>query len=68
MFTFLLHPRVPPTNNAAEQALRESVIHRKISGLVRNEKGMRMFSNLMTCIMTWNLRGCNVIDEVVKYL
>jgi transposase len=68
MFTFLLHPGVPPTNNTAEQALRESVIHRKIRGLVRNEKGMRMFGNLMTCIMTWNMRGCNVIDEVVKYL
>lgn len=39
LFTFLLHPGVPPTNNAAEQALRESVIHRKIRGLVRNEKG-----------------------------
>lgn len=68
LFTFLLHPGVPPTNNAAEQALRESVIHRKIRGLVRNEKGMRMFGNLMTCIMTWNLRGCNILDEVVKYI
>ncbi len=68
LFTFLLHPGVPPTNNAAEQALRESVIHRKIRGLVRNEKGMRMFGNLMTCIMTWNLRQCNILDEVVKYI
>ena len=68
LFTFLLHPGVPPTNNAAEQALRESVIHRKIRGLVRNERGMRMFGNIMTCIMTWNLRGCNILDEVVKYI
>jgi len=68
LFTFLLHPGVPPTNNAAEQALRESVIHRKIRGLMRNERGMRMFGNIMTCIMTWNLRGCNILDEVVKYI
>jgi len=52
LFTFLLYPGVPPTNNAAEQALRESVVHRKIRGLVRNEKGARMFGNLMTCMMT----------------
>lgn len=68
LFTFLLYPGVAPTNNAAEQALRESVIHRKIRGLVRNEKGARMFGNLMTCIMTWNMRGCNIVDEIVKYL
>lgn len=68
LFTFLLYPGVPPTNNAAEQALRESVIHRKIRGLVRNEKGARMFGNLMTCVMTWNMRNCNILDEVVKYL
>ncbi|MGI0045721.1 MAG: IS66 family transposase [Nitrosotalea sp.] len=68
LFTFLLYPGVEPTNNTAERALRESVIHRKIRGLVRNEKGARMFGNLMTCIMTWNMRGCNILDEVVKYL
>ncbi len=43
-----------------------SVIHRKILGLVRNEKGARMFGNLMTCIMTWNLLGYNVMDDIVK--
>jgi hypothetical protein len=32
MFTFLLHPGVPPTNNTAEQVLFESVIRRKIKG------------------------------------
>ncbi len=32
LFTFLLYPAVTPTNNAAEQALRESVVHRKVRG------------------------------------
>ena len=64
LFTFLLYPGVEPTNNvaaaaaaaaAAERALQESVIHRKIRGCVRNEKDMRMFGNLMSCIMAWKV-------------
>ena len=68
LFTFLLYENIEPTNNAAEHALRESVIHRKIRGCVRNEKGMRMFGNLMSCIMTWNMRNCNLLYEIVKYV
>ena len=44
-----------PTNNTAECALRESVIHRKIRGCVRNQKGCKMFGNLVSCIMTWKM-------------
>ena len=68
LFTFLVCLGVQPTNNAAEQALREPIIHRKIRGCVRNEKGMKMFGNLMSCIMTWDMRGCNILNEVVKYV
>lgn len=68
LFTFLLHPDVEPTNNTAERALRESVIHRKIRGCVRNQKGCKMFGNLMSCIMTWKMRDCNILDEIVKYV
>ncbi len=68
LFTFLLYPGVQPTNNTAERALREPIIHRKIRGCVRNEKGCKMFGNLMSAIMTWNMRGCNVLNEVVKYV
>ena len=68
LFTFLLYPGVQPTNNTAERALREPIIHRKIRGCVRNEKGMRMFGNLMSVIMTWKMRNCNLLDEIVKYV
>jgi transposase len=68
LFTFLLYPGVEPTNNKAERALRESVIHRKIRGCVRNQKGCNMFGNLMSAIMTWNIRGCNILHEIVKYV
>lgn len=68
LFTFLLHPDVEPTNNTAERALREPIIHRKIRGCVRNQKGCQMFGNLMSCIMTWKMNNCNLLDEIVKYV
>ncbi len=68
LFTFLLYCTVKPTNNTAEHALREPIIHRKIRGCVRNQKGCRMFGNLMSCIMTWKIRNCNLLDEIVKYV
>ncbi len=68
LFTFLLYDTVEPTNNTAECALRESVIHREIRGCVRNQKGCKMFGNLMSCIMTWKMRDCNLLDEIVKYV
>ena len=55
-------------NNAAERVLREVVIHRKIRGLLRDGKGMKMFGNIMTRVMTWKLRGMNLLEEVRKYL
>lgn len=68
LFTFLIYDGVEPTNNTAERALRESVINRKIRGCVRNEKGCKMFGNLMSAIMTWKMRNCNLLDEIVKYV
>jgi hypothetical protein len=67
LFTFLLHS-VDSTNNACERVLREAVIHRKIRGLLRNGKGMRIFGNIMTAFMTWKLRGLNPLEEIRKYL
>jgi len=34
----------------------------------RNGKGMRMFGNIMTTMMTWKLRELNILEEVRKYL
>ena len=38
LFVFVLDPRIPPTNNAAERGLREVVVHRKMCGALRSEK------------------------------
>ena len=32
---------------------------------VKFRPSFSMFGNLMTCIVTWNLRQCNILDEVV---
>ncbi len=37
---FVSEPAVSPTNNAAENALREPVVLRKIIGTLRNDRGM----------------------------
>jgi transposase len=41
LFVFLDDPAVPPTNNASEQALRHSVVHRKVTGGFRSDWGGR---------------------------
>ena len=41
LFTFVADPAVPPTNNAAERALRPLVVARKISGGTRSPRGQR---------------------------
>ena len=53
LWTFVRHPGVEPTNNAAEQALRTVVLKRKISGPTRSMRGQqfvaRGFSAMESC-------------------
>ncbi|MEB3308564.1 MAG: transposase, partial [Cyanobacteriota bacterium] len=41
LWTFLEIEGIEPTNNAAERALRQSVIQRKITGLPSNSRGVQ---------------------------
>jgi len=59
-FTFVTTLGVEPTNNRAEQALRELVVQRKIIGTLRNEKGTRIYETLMTLLETWKQRGLSL--------
>jgi hypothetical protein len=58
-FTFLTKPGVEPTNNRAEQALREHVIQRKIIGTIRNQKGTFIHETITTVLATWKQQGLN---------
>lgn len=67
-FTFVLNPGVEPTNNRAEGVLREHVVHRKIIGTLRNEKGMFIHETVMSALATWEQNGLNAYDEMVGFL
>src|SRR3954464_7379547 len=57
LFVFLYDPAVPPTNNASEQALRNSVVHRKVSGGFRSEWGAAAHAAVATVLDTARKRG-----------
>ncbi len=66
LFTFTLYRGVEPTNNHAERQLREPIVHRKIRGQLKSEKGIMMFSRLLTAVSTWKLQGSNPFVEFKK--
>jgi transposase InsO family protein len=57
LFTFLRHPGVPPTNNLAEQAIRQLVIFRKICFGTRSESGLKTHSILPSLVQTARSQG-----------
>lgn len=68
LFTFTLYHDVDPTNSRAERQLREPIVHRKIRGQLKNEKGIVMFSRLMTAVSTWKLQDLNPFLEFKRCL
>lgn len=68
LFTFVADPNVPPTNNAAERALRPLVIARKISGGTRSAQGSRTRMILQSLVATWELRGLDPVTEFLTLL
>jgi transposase len=60
LWTFLETPGIEPTNNAAERALRQSVIHRKISYGVQSSSGAICRSRLLTVTATLRQQGRDV--------
>jgi transposase len=63
LFVFVEEPAVPPTNNAAERALRPVVTSRKISGGTRSAAGTATKMTLASLFGTWRLQGRNPLDE-----
>ena len=62
--TFVGKPAVSPTNNAAENALREPVILRKLIGTLRNERGMFVHETVLSLLATWSQQGLNPYDQL----
>jgi transposase len=62
LVVFLDRPDVPPTNNASEQDLRPSVIHRKVTGGYRSQRGADGSAILTSLLTTARKRGQNSLD------
>jgi len=67
-YTCLLYPGMQPTNNFAEQAIREHVIMRKIIGTFRSEKGSENYQYIASLFATWKLQGKNMSEELESLL
>lgn len=68
LFTFVLHPGVPSTNNDTERSIRKCVMHRNVRDQAKSESVMRMLLVFLTCFETWRIRGQNMLSEMAKYI
>ena len=64
LFVFLDDPTVPPTNNASEQALRPSVVHRKVTGGFRSDWGAEAHAIVTTVLDTARKRGDDLLTTL----
>ncbi len=62
LWTFLRNPRVEPTNNDAERALRTIVIKRKISGPTRSRRGDEFIARAFTAHESCRRQGRDLWD------
>jgi len=68
LFTFVIHPGVPSTNNDTEGSIRKCIMQRNVRGQAKSNAGMRMLSVFLTCFETWRIRGQNILSEMAKYI
>jgi len=67
-FTCVEHLEVEPTNNFAEQALRELIVQRKIMGGLRSEKGAETLEIISTMIATWKKQDKPLLKTLKSYI
>ena len=67
-FTRFLYRGMEPTNNLAEQSIREHVVIRKIIGTFRSEQGSKNFQYILSLLATWRLKGMSVFTEMDRIL
>ena len=67
-FTCPLYPCLEPSNNLAEQTIREHVVIRKIIGTFRSESGSQNYQYIASLLSTWRLKGLSMFVEMDKIL
>jgi transposase len=64
LFVFLYRPDVPSDNNGSERDLRNSVIHRKVSGGFRSDWGPAAYATTISVIQTAKKQGNPILDTL----
>ena len=67
-FTCVVHTDVEPTNNFAEQALRELIVQRKIMGGLRSEDCAFVLERIATCLASWKKQDKPLFETLRSYL
>jgi transposase len=62
IWTFVEHPGVEPTNNAAERAIRPAVLWRKVCLGAQSQAGAEFVAAALTVIMSLQAQDRNVLD------
>jgi transposase len=68
LFLFLDDPTIPPTNNASEQALRWSVIFRKVTNGFRSDWGRDLFAAVRSIVNTGKRQGLSAFESILAAL
>jgi len=68
LFLFLDDASVPSTNNTSEQALRLSVIFRKVTNGFRSDWGRDLFASVRSVVNTGRREGMTAFESIQKAL
>jgi transposase len=68
LLRFLADPRIEPTNNRAERALRPAVIARKVSQCSKNDRGAHAFAAFTSVVRTLAKHGADALVEGLYHL
>jgi transposase len=68
LLLFLTDEAIPPTNNASEQALRWSVVFRKVTNGFRSDWGAELFAQVRSLVNTAKRQGISAFDAISRAL
>lgn len=68
LFLFIDDATIPPTNNSSEQALRLSVIFRKVTNCFRSDWGKNLFAAVRSIVNTGKRQGLSAFQAIINAL
>ena len=68
LFTFLVHPEIPPDNNGSERELRPTATYRKVTGGFRSDWGADLFAGVRSVIGTAARHGVDAYAAILNTL